>query len=1179
MKFTYNSATAGLYAASGGLYYYLSPASGTSLPTADISFQDSWYAYNGFYLFLDSTNQASIISAITGENPPAALTPFQDERHALWLNWLDSAVAVIGKITFRANQWNSFGTVTQVSQLGIGQYTMPLEPGMMIYPTANGTLLAPADFDSATHFSFLHPESKNESDFTQHAVLNESGTPTGALTALGMICDFSDDSASGWDVGFRYFFEDKGEVASQFFPIFENPQGTYVVFNMQWDLFNPLNADNSYLQFTGDQFTLTEQSGSYQLSDVPNTPTLPVIPTFFRTRLGQQLTLTPDATSLPKLVFQSKSIVGNDYYLVPSGSFTVDLIGLAPPGPNGLLCGLTGTEFIGFNAGDYFQFVPGKNAVAAAFPVSSVTNNSTAKNPLPDPAQEAVNTPTTAWVQIQYANTAAAPTTPYFSQPESSPLYQQLPAGVSGTPNATDDPAVFAYQEVYCQPILNVGTGGTSTLPTSDQAFPMVPYSGLTSALDSIPFQWASSHLNPQDFEAQVLSPVRKEQLSPSAALAAGSNPITTITPTGLLVTLDEDTAAWSQVTLANNTITQITGYQTGGTPITATTSYSLGFNNITQPLVNAFQSNQQFMVISSSQNLCSSANAGHPVPPGTLPPSLTEAWFANEMSIEGWPFIFKMPTTAQSGSYSNVMIIKFCNGTLLDFLKTPQTWTQGAALNGVTKTSDLVGLSAWMSNYVAAGIQAYEDGDEDFAQFAQIAQDADWQGVIGLNMDIAIHDFPPQLDGLLAGIDESKFKAHHFGVQMNQPKLTTAKTLEIGAQSKLFGLINYTSPALTQPTDPTSDFDFRVLLLKVVFQNSKITNFKGQIQLMVNKLFGSKVSHTTALGQQISSNSLFFNSGFEVHDGVPVYTFTDLQDTRFYMANNVLDYVEITKATFKTILPKSVAGVTQINVQSRFTMWGYMGFAPQMYTAVGGTLTQAADLLSFGEDVGATDPRTGLSFNNLLVDMDFPAATPTAVTFAAETAHLEFDKALNTVRTGSLADQLPTTTVSLISGKKGESVSQYGFVPMEVRVPNVQWENPSDDWVGLTFDISLGSLGALGGKMNLTAKLLLAWGVNSRPDSYAFAAGLALPGVNSKGQLFNLEGILKLTMDGIKLIGAVNHDGEMGYLIQISDIALKFMGVKLPPGATTEFFIFGDPAGVSVSDKIGWYGAFTQNT
>lgn len=1164
MTFLYQSQTPGLYHVENTrLYYYLPPGSVATMPTSDIDFQDAWYSYNGFYLFIDDDQHTSVITAITGSNPPAVLTPFQDERHVLWLDWKDNAVVALGQITFRANQWNNFGTVTKASNLGIGQYTLPLEPGMMIYPTVNGTLLQPTDFGTATHFSFLHPESKNETDFTQHVLLGAGTDQAGALTATGMICDFSNDPASGWDVGFRYFFQKGGEESSQFFPVFENPEGTYIVFNMQWDLFHPLHKGKTYLQFTGDQFTLTEESGGWQLKDVPNTPTPPAIPTFFRTRLGQQLTLTPDPGNLPKLVFQSRSSSGNDYYLVPSGQFTIDLIGDAPPGPNGLLCGLTGTEFIGFHAGDYFNFIPGKNAVAAAFPASSVANNSTAANPLPDPADNAVSPPTTAWVQIQSANAAAAPTTPYFSQPESSPLYQQLSSGVSGTPNTNDDPAVFAYQEVYCQPILNVGTGATSALPSSNKAFPMVPYSGLTSATSM------ASTLDQQDFEAQVMSPVRKEQLKPTTDAGVGSNPITTINPQGLLVTLDQDTAAWSQVTLANNTIEQITGYQTNGQPTITTKSYSLEFNNLKQPLINAFQSNQQFMVISTSNDL------GTLVAQGVVPPT-SGAWFGYEMSIEGWPFIFNMPTTAQSGSYSNVMIIKFCNGKLLDFLKTPQTWTEGKALNGASTTADLGGISAWMSNYVANGIQEYENGDKDFEQFAQIAQDPDWQGIIGLNIDIDFKDFPPQLDGLLAGIDESKFKAHHFGIQINQPKLTTTKALEIGKKSKLFGLINYTSPAMTQPSDPTSDFDFRVLLLKVVFKNSKITNFKGQTQLMVNKLFGSKVSHTTAQGQPISSNSLFFNSGFEVHDGAPVYTFTDLQDTRFFMNNNVLDYVEITKATFNTILPKSVAGVTQTTVMSRFTMWGYMGFAEQMQA---GNSSPVADLLSFGETGTATTPRTGLSFSNLLVDMDFPTATPTAVTFTAETAHLQFDKALNTMRSKSLADQLPINTLSLVSGKKGESVSKYGFVPMEVIVPDVQWENPTGDWTGLTFEMNLGSLGALGEQVNFTAKLILAWGVDSSPGTYGFAAGLALPGVNGKGQLFNLEGILKLCMDGIKLIGATNTEGDMGYLIQISDIALKFLGIKLPPGATTEFFIFGDPAGISASDKIGWYGAFTQNS
>ncbi|GEM_PF-6755681 len=1170
---TFNQTKHGVYTTASSLVYYMPPAVKGPRPSGTLTLKEVWYDYNGYFIFVDPAHSTSILAALEVETVPDFLHPFQDKRHLLWLSSGTGGVEVIGKVTFKVNQWNNFATVTESSEIGIGNYTMPIDSGMMIYPTKDGTRLEPSDFDQATHFSLLHPESKQESDYTQHIHVGEDTDALGTISGLGIISDFSNDKASGWEVGLRYFMNDGEEVVSQFYQVFDNPAENYYAFQMQWDLFNPTLDTNTFLQFTGQQFNLSETDGVYQLNDV--TPTQ-VMNSFFRTREGQVITLypNPSAGEVPKLLFQEKSSSsssGTEYYLVPSGEFILGIEGVGTPGsvsttPYQLLCGLTGTEYITFCPGDIMNFTAGQPAMAPTFPASVQNSNEVTSGLLTSSCQ-------TAWVEIlpTTVTTPSLPESPrYNSQPESSPLYQQEYA--AGTPNATDQPEVFAYQGHYENPLLNLGSsssvsnGTYSGLEYSQNPFPLVPYGALVKQ-NTIPFLAAANGPQPANFEAEILSPVRKTQLSLSSDPSPGSDPVVTINPQGLLVTVDKDTADWSQVLLATNQVKKADKSAPGGYK---EVTYNLCFHNLTRTLTNALQSSQQFIVISTSSEV------GTPEPQGTAGGST--AWFDAEMSIEGWPFMFNMPATKQTSGYGNVMIIKFCNGKLLDMVGSPQNWTEGEKLNGVTQTSDLGGLSNWMSDYITKGIASYENGDEDFAQFAQIATDPDWQGVIGLNVDIDFKDFPSQLQGLLAGIDESKFTAHHFGIQVNQPKLTTDEVLELGIQSNMFGLINYTSPPLPAHIDPSSPFDFTVLLLKVVFQQSKITNFKGRIQLLVNELFGSTVGATTVQGLPISSNSLFFDSGFEVHDGIPVYTFTDLQDTRFAMQNTVLDYVEISKATFNTILPSTKADPQPI-IKSRFTIWGYMGFAPSGDAVAHPNSTP--DLFSYGELPGAKAPKTGLSFSNMLVNMDFANTTPPGKpVFTTETAHLEFDKALSSIRPKSMVDQLAMSIGSLVSGSGSADISKLGFIPMEMDIPGANWQSPEKDWFGITFDMNLGGLGAMGAKVTFTAKLLLAWGVDSSPGIYPAAVGIALPGVNGKGQLFDLEGILKVTMDGIKLIGAINTStNSIGYIIQISDIALKFLGIKLPPGASTEFLIFGNPSAANTDHKLGWYGAFTDKS
>ena len=80
------------------------------------------------------------------------------------------------------------------------------------------------------------------------------------------------------------------------------------------------------------------------------------------------------------------------------------------------------------------------------------------------------------------------------------------------------------------------------------------------------------------------------------------------------------------------------------------------------------------------------------------------QAVFDNEMTIEGWPFVLEVPEKKQTSSYSNVLIFKFCKGTMLDRLQAPKLWTQADDFNAV-EAGGLNNLSAWLTDYVQEGI------------------------------------------------------------------------------------------------------------------------------------------------------------------------------------------------------------------------------------------------------------------------------------------------------------------------------------------------------------------------------------------------------------------------------------------------------------------------------------------
>src|SRR4051794_18467263 len=52
----------------------------------------------------------------------------------------------------------------------------------------------------------------------------------------------------------------------------------------------------------------------------------------------------------------------------------------------------------------------------------------------------------------------------------------------------------------------------------------------------------------------------------------------------------------------------------------------------------------------------------------------------------------------------------------------------------------------------------------DNFAAFNGVIDDPSWSGVLFLNAFVPLTALPPQLEGLAAGIDASRFYAHHIG-------------------------------------------------------------------------------------------------------------------------------------------------------------------------------------------------------------------------------------------------------------------------------------------------------------------------------------------------------------------------------------------------------------------------------
>ncbi|WP_193224778.1 hypothetical protein, partial [Bacillus sp. B2-WWTP-C-10-Post-4] len=263
----------------------------------------------------------------------------------------------------------------------------------------------------------------------------------------------------------------------------------------------------------------------------------------------------------------------------------------------------------------YFEV--GKSAYAPVFPLTDENRHIINPELLMDDFL-------TAWVSVCRLNPDEAPSLPirYLSQPEEESLFSQV-----------DNPEILDYYQ-----------SSVADMTKLPMFVPLVPHSGVNF----------SNSLQNVRFELEIISAVRKQVMDKLFYLQVNSQElqvddvrfteqIKVTTPQGLLLTLNTENNTWGELLLAQNK--------------EATESsdlISLKFKNITSALRNALQTNQQFLVITDNTNIKE---------------------FENKIPIAGWPFHINIGSGINNASteFRNVLIFKFCKGSLFDYVKNPK--------------------------------------------------------------------------------------------------------------------------------------------------------------------------------------------------------------------------------------------------------------------------------------------------------------------------------------------------------------------------------------------------------------------------------------------------------------------------------------------------------------------------
>ncbi len=921
------------------------------------------------------------------------------------------------------------------------------------------------------------------------------------------------------------------------------------------------------------------------------------IPSGYRTNLGYTIHLTPRDQS-SRLVFAtmpfSNQLSDRDpFYLVPVGEFemTVPPYSEAAKTPQkNLLCGLSGVEYIKLEPDQtsLLCFKSGQNAFAASFaavapiterlleqvsaiaaiPSTELQLNAALDDlgidhrgrlailemflaayfppdyqltfkqneqlpwlktlgelvtwfqqvfrdskPRPE-TSEASLTPlaTTAWAYVQQTGGSSF----YYAQPEQAVLYRA--SSLAKTAGNSD---LLQFMEV---PTTALSAPSSGDLPV----FPLLPYGGVQGAMVDF-----------QQLEVELLNPKRRKIISLHAdhdtpfPAAPSDAPAIGTTPQGLLATF------FKQGSKDYETMSLLLAKDTDGDPVQ--------FQAIERrsPLRAALQSNQLFLVISN---------------PNTL-----KSYFAtdNQLTIQGWTFDLDPDHWQQHGT---ILIFKFFDQPLLDLLQSPQAWSHPEAFVGnldSTRTR-LVNLFQDAINRVDQPSTPQKDRD-NYGPLARIARAETWSGILALNVPVPPENLPEELLAIAAGIDEQKFYAQYLGIETTpiEPKNGTLEA----KQSSLFGLIDYQNE--TVPLPSSTGYDFEVRNLRVLFQNSLVKAFSSEIAVTLDRLFDEETKLVDGPGDR---NLVLLKGTAENHNGKTTYAFSFSGENHFVLPQSkVLNQVEIIKAQFSTDpIAKPITDSTLIT--GRFTFWGRLNFKQL------GTPQKPFDALSFGADSSPDSPPSPtkpnnkfLSFSNLAVKLAFQKSKPEGRTFTFDPGNLLFDTKRSEVRKDSLYAKFPLKLTGLLYSQGSKKTDDFGYMPVKAPLSG-KLDDPL--WYGLTFDLQLGSLGALAGKAGLVATLLVAWSPGSEGKLFI---GLKLPGSTGGKREITLQGILKLAFKSIELVVGKTDSGQVSYLLKLKNIVLKFMVLSIPPTAQTEIIIFGDPGGTAENNTVGWYAAYAK--
>ncbi len=747
--------------------------------------------------------------------------------------------------------------------------------------------------------------------------------------------------------------------------------------------------------------------------------------------------------------------------------------------------------------------------------------------------------PTTSWAYIRSPGNAV-----YFAQPDQAVLYRA----------EASSELFLDYLEVPSVGLPRTLLDGESEAIRGGQdlealAFPMLPYGSVAAAALSDIRVLENTAINlVRRARVHAIDEVTFARTSldaaPPISPASSEGPDTRrgTTPQGLIASFSQDFEAIETIQLAR--------LRDGS---------SVSLVNIPRAslLKAAFQSNQLFLVISDPAALASHFSTE------VLQdfPGLTTV-----LNLEGWRL---QAGTENWGLRGTILVFKFHDLSLMELVATPALWSFPAFFTGDSENAVSNTLLARLRQAVEASESSDARLSRRFEALAEAATQPNWTGILAFDVQVPLSGLPDELAALAGGIDPELFFASYAGVEVTNVAVSGGELTP--EASSLFGLIDYNNPIAPTVTQGM-DYGFHVPSLSVVFANSRVSDFAAEVQLVAERLFDER---TRLL--ESPTNVVTLVGVAEDQNGRTAYSFGFRGSNRFGLSGDVLEEVEIVRAQFSTDpLPAAQGDVRRVS--GRFVFWAQLRF----------TYLPDFDILAFGPTPGAEsgdDQPDFLSVSNLQISLGFDLTTAADGTssvgplrFAFDPGQMGFDLQRSGCRSQSLYQQFPLTLRGIRYVRDDPSaLAASGFIP----VLNPLGEVPlGPTWYGMTFDLNLGTTGALAGNQVLTARLLAAW----NPEQEGVYVGVKLPGASGGQREITIQGLLKVVFQAVQFVvyptdGEPGPQRQVGYLLNLKNIRIQFLNVPFPPTGRTEVTLFGSPGGQPEQERLlGWYAAFVKN-